>query len=264
MRAGLGAPSEREVFGIFKGGYQGHAYRQWLLDNVATILDDTLSIGSAGLLRLGAQAWVSVEVPDNVTTPEGVTFRPHLIAATSFDGSLATTYKRSATVVVCDNTLAAGLSGSESRLKVKHTRNSAVRIGEAREALAIVYSMADDMSAEIARLCAIDVPPVVFGRVLDRMVPLTDAQGRPLEGAALTLASRKRDEVSRLYRHDDRAAPWNGTAYGVLAAWNTYGQHYGTVRGMSRIQRNRSNAIDGTVDRSDAAVLAALEVTLAA
>ena len=54
-----------DVFGIFKGGYQGHAYEEWLLDNVSSVLDDDLQIGSSGLLKLGAQAWVSIEMPEN-------------------------------------------------------------------------------------------------------------------------------------------------------------------------------------------------------
>src|SRR5688572_29894447 len=96
-----------DVLGIFKSGYTGHQYKEWLLENVATILDDDLGIGSAGLLRNRAQAWVSVEVPETISTPEGVEFRPNLLACTSFDGSLATTYKRAVGIVVCDNTLSA-------------------------------------------------------------------------------------------------------------------------------------------------------------
>lgn len=46
-----------EVLGLFKQGYQPHQYSEWLVQNVANILDDTLAIGSAGLLRRGAQAW---------------------------------------------------------------------------------------------------------------------------------------------------------------------------------------------------------------
>jgi phage/plasmid-like protein (TIGR03299 family) len=51
------------VMGIFTDGYVPHPYRQWLVRNVAAILDSDLGIGSAGLLRSGAVAWVSVEVP---------------------------------------------------------------------------------------------------------------------------------------------------------------------------------------------------------
>jgi hypothetical protein len=61
------------ILGLFRGGYLIHQFREWLLGTVGSILDDgELSIGSAGLLKGGAVAWVSVEVADAITTPEGV------------------------------------------------------------------------------------------------------------------------------------------------------------------------------------------------
>ena len=96
--------------GIFKPGYLMHQYEEWLLTTVANILDDTLSISSAGLLRDGAIAWVEVSVPETITTPEGFDFRPKLLATTSHDGSIATTFKRTITATVCDNTRAMALA----------------------------------------------------------------------------------------------------------------------------------------------------------
>ena len=260
--AGPGAPVPGEVFGVFKSGYAIHPYGTWLVENVETILDDTLQIGSAGLLRKGAQAWVSVEVPDNMRTPEGVAFRPQLIAATSLDGSLATTYKRSATIVVCDNTLAAGLSGAGERYRLKHTRYSTGKVAEAREALGIVYEIADDVSREIDTLLRVTVEPKQWTEVLDIMVPLTDSRGLPIAGRSLTMAENRRNDLINLYLHDNRVEPWSGTAFGVLQAYNTYQHHLGTVRGASRAQRNRSNAIGNEVAENDNAVIAALERVL--
>jgi len=105
------------LMGIFGSGYTRHQYREWLLTMVADLLDDDLAISSAGLLRGGAIAWVEVSMPDTITTPEGVAFRPNLLATTSFDGSIATTYKRTVTDTVCDNTreLPCPKSGRSSR-----------------------------------------------------------------------------------------------------------------------------------------------------
>jgi len=58
-----------DVLGIFKDGYTGHSYQEWLIENVATILDDDLAIGSAGLLRNRGLAWVQVEMPETIGTP---------------------------------------------------------------------------------------------------------------------------------------------------------------------------------------------------
>jgi hypothetical protein len=59
------------LMGIFTHGYVPHPYVEWLLNIIATLLEDDLSIGSAGLLREGAVAWVSVEVPTTSRLPKG-------------------------------------------------------------------------------------------------------------------------------------------------------------------------------------------------
>lgn len=258
-RQAISANDDKSVLGIFADGYRPHQYKPWLLDNVASILDSELAIGSAGLLRERAQAWVSVEVPENIVTPEGVAFRPNLIAATSLDGSLATTYKEAATIVVCDNTLRAGLNEGGSVFRVKHSSNSLGRITDAREALGIVYSTADAFSAEVARLCATEVDDKVWNKLLNIIVPIPEDEGR-----GRTLALNKQDELFALYRSDDRVAPWAGTAFGVLQAVNTYAHHIKGVRGSSRVQRNREAALTGSIAKEDARVLAELEKLLVA
>lgn len=243
------------VLGVFKQGYQGHQYQEWLLENVATILDDELGIGSAGLLRNGGQAWVSVEVPENITTPEGVEFRPNLLACTSFDGSLATTYKRVVTAVVCDNTRDMALSEEGQQFKVKHTRYSGYRINDARQALAIVHTMADDFATEVANLTSWKVSDAEFQRHLQVMVPINDE----LAKVGITKAEKKRAEIINLYYNDERSAPWKGTAYGVAMAYNTWGQHFRSVRkGVPRVVRNMENLVTGKIGTEDADVMKVL------
>ncbi|TDD29629.1 DUF932 domain-containing protein [Actinomadura sp. KC06] len=238
------------LMGLFTDGYEPHPYVEWLINTIGTLLEDDLSIGSAGLLKNGAVAWVSVEVPDNVTTPEGVEFRPHLFGATSFDGSLATTFKRAVTSIVCDNTMAAGLGEAGQQVKIKHSRHSKLRIGEAREALNIVYQVADDFAAEVAALCNTSVSDAEWNAFLDAHVPMPDEPGR-----SRTMAENKRDSLARLWNHDNRVAPWKGTAWGVVQAVNTYTHHEQTVRGAVRAERNMLRAVTGGVDELDHATL---------
>lgn len=243
------------VLGIFKAGYQGHQYQEWLLENVADILDDELGIGSAGLLRNGGQAWVSVEVPDNIVTPEGVEFRPNLLATTSFDGTIATTFKRVRTDVVCDNTREMALGEQGQMFKVKHTKYSGYRIHDAREALQIVHQMSAEFSEEVANLCAWKVSDEQFLRHLQIMVPINDE----LSKVAITKGENKRGEIVQLYNNDPRVAPWKGTAFGVSSAYNTWRQHFGTIRkGVPRQVRNMENLINGKTGNEDAEVLRVL------
>jgi phage/plasmid-like protein (TIGR03299 family) len=241
-------------------GYEPHQYGATLLDGLSNILDDGLSVGSAGLLKGGAVAWVSVEVPESITTPEGVTFRPNLLAATSFDGSLATTFKRVMTNVVCDNTMSAALREGGEQYRVKHTRHSKLRLADAREALGIVHSIADDFAAQVAELSAIKVNRLQFRQFIDAVAPTVDEDGQPLTGRAATLATTKRDQLSTLWTRDDRVAPWAGTAYGVVQLMNTWEHWNKTVRGTDggRAERNMLRAVEGGVDALDYATLTIL------
>jgi hypothetical protein len=88
-RKAIVRPDTGAILGIFRTGYKVHDYDQWLINNVEGILDADLHIGSAGLLRGGAVAWVQVEMADTLNAA-GVEFRPFLTATTSLDGSIAT------------------------------------------------------------------------------------------------------------------------------------------------------------------------------
>jgi phage/plasmid-like protein (TIGR03299 family) len=242
----LGLDDAGAILGIFKSGYKGHDYSQWLLEQVAEILDDELAIGSAGLLRGGALAWVSIEVPETITTPEGVAFRPHLLATTSFDGSVATTYGRKVQLVVCDNTHAVAMGERGQQIKVRHSRHSHVKLADAREALALVHTIAYDFAREVAQLTSVAVCDGDWARFLDELAPLPSEDGR-----ARTLAQTKRDGLQRLWDHDARVAPWRGTGFGAMQAVNTFAHHEGTVRGMARSERNMLRAVTGEIDALD-------------
>ncbi len=239
------------LMGIFGPGYTRHQYREWLLTAVANLLDDDLAISSAGLLRGGAIAWVEVSMPDTITTPEGVAFRPNLLATTSFDGSIATTYKRTVTDTVCDNTRELALSETGQEVKVKHSRNSHAQLGPARQALAMVHTLADDFAAEVARLCQVEVTQSQWKAFLDAHIPrVHTTTGQPLTGRSQSMADTKRDSLTTLYRSDPRVSPWAGTAHGVLQAVNTYEHHEGVVRG-ERAERNGLKTITGDFGRLD-------------
>lgn len=258
----VGRADTGKTFGYFAEGYQIHQPGEWLLNNVEMLIDDYLNIGSAGNLKGGAQQWVSIEMPDNITTPQGVVFRPHLLAVTSHDGSLATTYKRVITNVVCDNTMRAGLAEVGQEVKIKHSSKSMDRIGEMRETLAIVHTIAADFQAELDKLCRTDVSDRQWSKYLELHVPLTNPKGEEKKGRSLTLATREREELTQLWNNDNRVSPWRNTAWGVVQAVNTYVHHVGNVRGMERADRNVERAVTGKASTLDAETMRELELVL--
>jgi phage/plasmid-like protein (TIGR03299 family) len=256
-RQAIARSDNDHVMGIFTDGYEKHPYDEWLLTTVANILDSDLHIGSAGLLRGGAVAWVSVEMAENVRLPEGVEFRPFLLATTSFDGSLSTTFGRKVTNVVCDNTHGIAMSERGQKIKIRHSRHSRLKLTEARQALHVVHEITSDFAAEVTRLCNIDISDAAWAAFLDAHAPLPETTGR-----SRTMAERKRETLTRLYDHDQRVAPWRGTGWGVLQAVNTYAHHEGIVRGAERAERNMLNAVTGRTDDLDQQTLGTLSAVL--
>jgi phage/plasmid-like protein (TIGR03299 family) len=254
-RQAIAASDNHHVFNLFKSGYQPHNFNEWLLDTVAQILDDDLVISSAGLLRGRAVAWVEVSVPETIIGAAGVAFRPNLVACTSHDGTLATTFKRTITATVCDNTLSAALGEAGQQFKARHSKYSGLKLGKARDALNIVHNTADAFNAEVERLTSWKISDVQMKTVIDTLVPI-DPNGSK---AGQTQALNKQCQLWNLLLNDQRVAPWRGTAFGVVQAFNTWEHHVkGTRGGTQRAERNMFAALDGTTEKSDAEVLKVL------
>lgn len=259
---GIVRPSNGYVMGIFRPTYMPHGYDEWLVNVVADILDTSqneLALGSAGLLKGGAVGWAQFELPDSMHVA-GVEFRPWLTATTSLDGSLSTTYLRGVTSVVCDNTHGAALleaKQSGAMVKRRHSKNSLDNVQEIRDRLELVIATGDDFIAQIEQLSNRPVSEALW----DEFVATLTA---PKKGEKATLrsknmAERKAKELHNLWATDERVHPWAGTAWGVVAAVNTWNQHYQGVRNVSRPERNMLNMVNGTHEVEDADTLALLD-----
>lgn len=242
------------VLGIHSEGYLIHQYSEWLIDNVESLLDAGLSIGSAGLLRGGAVAWLSVEVPKTFEI-EGVQFRPSLMAHSSLDGTASSTYGRHVTNVVCDNTMAvAAKEHGGQRVRVRSTKHSKLNVIEARKALGLLFEVAQDFEDQVRALTAQSITDQQFDAIVASQFPIPygDSQGHL---RAATVAQKKREAVTSLYRTDRRVTPWTGNGFGVWQAFNTYAQHEASFRGDNRTERNMLRVINGDSDKADASIL---------
>ncbi len=249
------------VLGIFKGGYQIHQYQEWLIENVSMLVGGSLNIGSAGLLKGGAVAWLMVEELESVTLPNGEIIRPNLVAATSADGSLSTQWAVTFGRPVCDNTLATGLLSALATYKVKHTKFSmALKATEVRDTLGIIQEATEQFTEEVEVLTNWAVTDDDWRKFLDEVCKF-DADAKTTRSA--TIATAKRDDLQNLWDNDLRVTPFRGTAYGVLQATNTWAHHLQTVRGTNRAERNMLNAITGATAKADADTIKVLQLVTA-
>lgn len=247
-----------QVLGVLSKSYQPHQYDEWLLSQVANLLDDDLQIGSAGLLKGGAVAWVQVEMPENMKVA-GVEFRPNLLATTSFNGEIATLYKRTCTIVVCDNTRAVALRERSDEVRVKHTSQSLLRLADARTALDIVHSMSDDFSAEIEKLMSIKVSDQDFDRFLNVLSPSKDNDSKQLQ----TRSENLRNTLRQMWQNDVRCAPFRFTGFGAVQTVNTWRQHIKPTRnGRSLIERTMLDTMTGVTELEDRQVVEMLQAVV--
>ena len=239
------------VLGIFTKSYQVHPYKEWLVENVETILSTKLAIGRAGLLQNGGVAFVQVEMKETMTH-SGIDFRPFLTASTSMNGKYATSYVTGAQLAVCDNTLDAAIHSAAASYKLKHTRYSLNKILEAREALEIAEVVGDNFTKQLDVLLDEAVTDARFEAFADAF---TGFDPNADEGRAKTLATNKRNDLSDLWYNDNRVTPWKNTAFGVVQAVNTFGHHVANVRGATRLERNAERILSGAVHAMDQGTL---------
>ncbi len=236
-----------DVLGVFKEGYTIHQYSEWLLQSVSHLIDDDLRIGSAGLLKNGGVSFVSIEMPESIKILDGFTVRPMLLATSSHNGSLSTTYKKISTRVECDNLLAYAMAESGESFKARHSKNSEMRLQSVRDALGFVHAMTDDIIAEVNKFVNIKVSEREWQAIVERLVPINT---ETVAKQAISRVENKQERLKDMYKNDPRVAPFTGTALGVLQAFNTYNQHM-VGKDATRAERNMFNALTGKVESSD-------------
>lgn len=274
-------------------GYGTHQLEDVFINNVAPLVGGESNIGleSAGILKWGRRAYASLSIPENLINKEsGMEFRPILTVVTSFDRTLATKYVRTFGVPVCDNTLNYELMRAgekDGQFRLIHSKNSAVRLKDARQALGLLTEQAEDMNIFLGEMAKAEVPEDKFVAWLNVMVPIPEIkktivtvksiQGEDVETAkistnAQTIALKKRDKLIDMWDNDPRVSPWKNTRLGVLQLWNTFQQHESTFKGAKKFEGNQSAArlelninreIDGQFHREDDKAMKALTHVMA-
>lgn len=244
-----------KVFVVASKEYVIHQYKDWLLKQVNDIFDnDELQIGTAGLLRGGGQAFVSIERPDNITSRSGVKLRPHFLATSSHDHKIATTYKFVSTIVVCDNTLEIALKENRVAYKARHSKNSLTRLETVRDRLDLLIAGGNDMIDFVDTLADIAVSDSQWEQIVEQMVSI----GEKSEPKVRARLENKKDVFNEMWKSDYRCAPWHGSAFGVFQVFNTHRQHT-AGKEDSRMDRNMRNLFTATGLKEDRRILRAIE-----
>lgn len=292
-----GVPSDEEegadaILYVQGKDYGVHQLQEVFITSTAQILqgaDNMVGVSAAGLLKWGRRAWITITIPKDLTNDEsGLQFRPNLTVSTSFDSSLPTSWTRTFGVPVCDNTLDYQLAkaGNSGKFVLKHTKNSAVRIADAAQALGLLNEQADEMDKVLSEMVKVEVSEKLFLKWLDKMVPvpevketikeITSIQGETVKMSKVntnsqTHALNRRDKLVEMWDRDPRVSPWKNTKLGVLQLWNTFNQHERTFKASkqfdgnrlaAKVEANQIKTLGGDFFKADAFALTTLDSVL--
>ena len=219
---------------------------------------DVLAVGE---LNGGRQFFIQYGLNENVHDGDtGLDFMPYLMFSSSLDGSIANTWDRGSIIAKCDNMFPAIRRESRrngSQVKFKRSRYSAERLESLPAALALQAQNTVDFARSLVQV------PVLrsqFVKILDTIVPLPDPE--KASKAAVTRVENKRQTIDALYQSSPMVRDWNGTAFGVFQAFNTYQNREAQVRGSNRIDRTFDRVLRGVVADEDLNTLSAMSRVL--
>ena len=261
--------TEHEFQTVGIESYKVHSYKEWLVDNLSKLVDGDVGVSTAGLLRQGGVAYVCVEMPESIEIA-GMDIRPQLMAATSIDGTKATTYKATTQIPVCDNTLDMALSMTDTGIyKVRHSSNSLGKLANARDALGIIYKQAEDMQGFIESLADVDVTDAQFRAIVNGIKPVPQMETNIKGGKtvvtnqrAITIAENTQADLRRLWTSDERVTPWNGTLLGAFQAANTWHNHMrsNSDNGVERTMTSALSNATAKFDREFFTIIGGLDI----
>lgn len=254
-------------FGNFREGYVPHEYNEWLIDVPAKLVDESrgeLGIVGAGTHRNGAVGYVQIAPRDPAFAADDA-LHPYLIAATSLDGSLATTIVPSALRMYCTNALSMALHTAVEKVRYRHTRYSQVKVDDARVVLNMFVEQQDEYIAAVEEAMATPVSTTQFRHIIEALDP--EPTGEDATDRKLDNWTDRVDEYLELWTNDERVHT-TGNLWAVEQVFNTRRQHDATFRrteGVStRSERNSLSLLTGAADRQDGKVLEAAREVLAA
>ncbi len=265
-------PDIENVFGYFgRDSYESHDYMQ-VLEQCDRIADGELGIASAFLMDHGAVFVANMELPEGITTEQGIEHRVRLQVCTSQNGRFATRWDLVDEFSVCSNSFRANLNKADKSgqsYSVKHTSRSMGRVLDARTALGLVYKSADEFSKFLDAMTQVDITNDQFAQIIQGLVPMPEAKrndkGVQTNKGAQTIADNKRDVLGQMYRTDHRCNQFNGTLFGALQAWSTWNQWERPTG--ENLEASIMGAITGTFAKADAEffdIVAGLDIDMGA
>ena len=183
-----------------------------------------LELETAGTMFDGRRFFASAKLAEN-HIGKGDHIRGHLLATTSCDGTLRTTFKFVATRTVCNNTLTMALQENNAVGTVKVSHRSDLNVAEVKERLGIAPKTFETFVGEMRKLTKVKIKVATAEEMTTKLFPAMDGTNGP--------QPRVFKSVMDLFRGlatGDELPGTHGTAWGYLNAVTEHIDHTRTLR----------------------------------
>lgn len=181
----------------------------------------------AGELDGGQIVWAGVKLPD-WTIGNNDAHSTYILAAQSHDGSMSLKLVPTSVRVICQNTLRMALNGNKKhQIKIRHSKNVAVNLEQARQTLGIVQSIQAQFAQDGEKLIQTKMSDKTFKAFVDSVMrPSTKEE-------AGTRLENNRAELYAAFNAPENKG-YEGTAYAALQAVTAIESHNSARNAESR------------------------------
>ena len=225
------AESPRKAFGFFD----------------AVVKSGEAKFTTAGAIGRGERIWIQAEVQRCDIRVEGTDdiTKPYLLLADSYNGANARRMFFTPKRTVCENTLNANLYENRGQgITIRHTKNAAAEIDEARRNLGIALKFYDGFQKAVNQLARKQVNAAGLKSYLETLVPTPKAKDGS-EKEKGTRVEKVRDQITELFRKG-RGNDMKGVKGSFWALYNgvtEYVDYYRGTRGEDEAARE-SNRLE--------------------
>jgi phage/plasmid-like protein (TIGR03299 family) len=208
-------------------GVVGDDYTTVQNEQVAEVLnllvDETgAHFETAGSMRKGKSVFVTMKLPSAMQIAGVDRLDLYLIGTTSHDGTAALRLDASPVRVVCANTQRAAFARSEGSYTFRHTSNITSKIGEARQALNLMWKHFGAFEYEAEKMINETLTMGEFEKVVAQLWPTED----DASDVAKNNAKQRSATLRFLIRDADTQKAIKGTRWAGYQAITEYVDHY--------------------------------------
>ena len=216
-----------DPLGVVGGAYhpiQNEAHAEFL----NTLVDESgAHFETAGAIDGGRKVFITMKMPGHMKVGGVDQIDMYLAAINSHDGSLPFTIMVTPVRVVCENTLNLAWGGTDSKVKIRHTRRGGESIVErARKTLELSFDYLEGFQEEAERLINTTMTQSTFEQIIDEAFGVGD----DVPVATFTRTSNKLDEMVRLFADAYTHEGLRDTAWAGLNALTEWNDHFTPVR----------------------------------